>query len=43
MNVQAIADSEKESKKYAEDFFSEEKEMEGLFEVDTKILGKNHP
>ena len=40
MNVQAIADSEKESKKYAEEFFSEEKEMEGLFEVDTKILGK---
>ena len=38
LNVQRIADSEKDSKKYAEEFFEEEREMEGLFEVDTKIL-----
>lgn len=39
MNVQRLVDSEKKSKKYAEEFFQEEKEMEGLFEADTKILG----
>ena len=40
MDVQSIVDSEKYSRKYAEEYFNEEKEMHSLFEIDTKILEK---
>lgn len=38
MDLLQIAEQERHSKRYAENFFSEEKEMAGLFKLDTRIL-----
>ncbi len=38
MDLLQIAEQERHSRKYAEDYFKEEKEMEGLFSTDVKIL-----
>ncbi len=38
MDLLQLAEQERHSKKYAEDFFREEAEMKGIFESDTRIL-----
>ncbi|MBS3133540.1 class I SAM-dependent methyltransferase, partial [Candidatus Woesearchaeota archaeon] len=38
VDIEAIADQERTSISYAEKFFMEEKEMEGMFKIDTIIL-----
>ena len=40
MDVQEIANLEKDNKQYAEQFFDEEEEMEGIFHIDIKILDR---
>lgn len=38
MDILQLAEQERNSRKYAEDYFSEEKEMAGLFRTDVRIL-----
>jgi ubiquinone/menaquinone biosynthesis C-methylase UbiE len=38
MNLEKLTEQEQHSKQYAENYFKEEEEMEGLFKIDIKIL-----